>query len=42
MSETSVDAQQPWLGLDSFSEATRGYFHGREDEIGELARRVQR
>jgi hypothetical protein len=42
MSDTSVDAQQPWLGLDSFSEATRGYFHGREEEIAELARRVQR
>lgn len=42
MSDTSVDAQQPWLGLDSFSEATRGYFHGREEEGAELARRVQR
>ena len=42
MSDTSVDAQQPWLGLDSFSEATRGYFHGREEEIAELTRRVQR
>lgn len=37
-----VDAENPWLGLDSFSEETRGYFHGREEEIGELARRVQR
>ncbi len=42
MSDTSVDAQQPWLGLDSFSEATRGYFHGREEEIAELTRRVLR
>ena len=37
-----VDAQQPWLGLASFTEDTRGYFHGREDEVAELARRVQR
>jgi tetratricopeptide (TPR) repeat protein len=37
-----VSGQQPWLGLDSFSEATRGYFFGREEEVAELARRVQR
>jgi tetratricopeptide (TPR) repeat protein len=37
-----VDDQHPWLGLDSFSEETRQYFHGREEEVGELARRVQR
>ena len=37
-----VDAQHPWLGLDSFSEETRQFFHGREEEVGELARRVQR
>ena len=37
-----VDARQPWLGLASFTEETRAYFHGREDEIAELARRVQR
>jgi tetratricopeptide (TPR) repeat protein len=37
-----VDEDNPWLGLDSFSEETRGFFHGREEEIGELARRVQR
>jgi tetratricopeptide (TPR) repeat protein len=37
-----IDPQQPWLGLDSFSEATRAYFYGREEEIAELARRVQR
>lgn len=42
MTDASVDAQQPWLGLDSFSEDTRGFFHGREDEIAELSRRVQR
>lgn len=38
----AVDDQNPWLGLDSFTEETRGYFYGREDEIAELARRVQR
>ena len=37
-----VDNEHPWLGLDSFSEETRQYFHGREEEVGELARRVQR
>jgi len=37
-----VDEQNPWLGLDSFDEETRQYFHGREEEIAELARRVQR
>ncbi len=39
---TSVDAEHPWLGLDFFSEATRAYFYGREDEVAELARRVHR
>jgi hypothetical protein len=38
----AVDAQHPWLGLASFTEETRGYFYGREDEVAELARRVQR
>src|SRR5262252_598619 len=37
-----VDPEHPWLGLDSFSEETRQYFFGREEEVGELARRVQR
>jgi tetratricopeptide (TPR) repeat protein len=37
-----VDEQNPWLGLDSFSEETRQYFHGRDEEVAELARRVQR
>ncbi|MEY2853388.1 MAG: hypothetical protein RL030_520 [Pseudomonadota bacterium] len=39
---TSVDAQRPWIGLASFTEESRRYFHGREDEVAELARRVQR
>jgi tetratricopeptide (TPR) repeat protein len=38
----SAGHQQPWLGLDSFSESTRSLFHGRDEEISELARRVQR
>ena len=42
MTETTVDPQQPWPGLASFTEQTRGYFYGREDEVTELARRVQR
>ena len=42
MSDPTVDARQPWLGLNSFTESTRPYFYGREEEIAELARRVQR
>ena len=38
----TVDEQNPWLGLVSFTEETRGYFHGREEEAAELSRRVQR
>jgi tetratricopeptide (TPR) repeat protein len=38
----AVDAQHPWLGLDSFTEETRAYFYGRDEEVAELARRVQR
>ncbi|HVZ66285.1 MAG TPA: hypothetical protein VG936_17095 [Lacunisphaera sp.] len=38
----SVDEQHPWLGLVSFTEETRSYFHGREEEAAELGRRVQR
>jgi tetratricopeptide (TPR) repeat protein len=38
----TVDTQNPWLGLVSFTEETRGYFHGREEEAAELSRRVQR
>ena len=40
--QTSVDPQHPWLGLASFTEETQGYFYGREEEVAELARRVQR
>src|SRR4030095_7943660 len=40
--QLAVDAEHPWLGLASFTEETRGYFYGREDEVGELFRRGQR
>jgi hypothetical protein len=38
----SVDAQSPWLGLASFTEDSRAFFFGREEEVAELERRVQR
>lgn len=38
----AVDARHPWLGLASFTEDTRGFFFGRDEEVAELARRVQR
>ena len=38
----NVDERNPWLGLASFTEETRAYFFGREEEVAELARRVQR
>ena len=38
----AVDARHPWLGLASFTEDTRRYFFGRDEEVAELARRVQR
>ncbi len=40
--ETTINTEQPWLGLASFTEETRQYFYGREEEVAELARRVQR
>ena len=40
--ETTIDPENPWLGLSSYSEETRAYFHGRDEEAAELARRVQR
>ena len=39
---STVDERHPWLGLDSFTEETRNFFFGRDDEVAELARRVQR
>jgi hypothetical protein len=38
----AIDQSRPWLGLASFSEETRAFFHGRDEEVAELARRVQR
>src|SRR3984957_6280380 len=38
----AVDERNPWLGLASFTEETRAYFYGREDEVAEVSRRVQR
>ena len=37
-----VDESNPWLGLASFTEETREFFFGRDEEVAELARRVQR
>jgi AAA+ ATPase superfamily predicted ATPase len=42
VTEAAVDAKNPWLGLASFTEDTRSFFYGREEEVAELARRVQR
>src|SRR6201747_2059017 len=39
---TAVDEGNPWLGLASFTEETRAFFYGRDEEVAELARRVQR
>jgi hypothetical protein len=38
----TVDAENPWPGLESFREEDREFFRGRGDEAGELARRVRR
>jgi tetratricopeptide (TPR) repeat protein len=38
----TVDAHNPYLGLVSFTEETRDYFFGRDEEVAELSRRVQR
>lgn len=37
----TTDPENPWLGLFSYSEETRAYFQGRDEETAELARRVQ-
>ena len=39
-SAVQLDAQNPWPGLEAFTEASSRYFHGRDAEIDELARRV--
>jgi WD40 repeat protein len=38
----AVDADQPWPGLSSFQENDRAFFRGREAEVEELHRLVQR
>jgi hypothetical protein len=40
--ELALDPENPWLGLSSYTEETRAYFQGRDEETAELARRVQR
>lgn len=40
--EATANARNPWLGLVSFTEETREFFFGRDQEVAELARRVQR
>jgi hypothetical protein len=42
LASVTVDPENPWLGLSSYTEETRAYFHGRDEEAAELARRVQR
>ena len=38
----AVDAANPWPGLSTFTEAQRAFFHGRDEEARELARRIER
>lgn len=40
--EQVVDAENPWPGLEAFTEGQQGFFHGRDDEAEELLRRVER
>ncbi len=40
--DSPVSGESPWLGLASFTEETRAFFFGRDDETAELGRRVQR
>src|SRR5579864_5157592 len=35
-----VDPDHPWLGLESFTRATRAYFFGRDAEIDDIAQRI--
>jgi AAA+ ATPase superfamily predicted ATPase len=42
LAAAAIDDSNPWLGLASFTEEARAYFFGREEEVAELARRVQR
>jgi tetratricopeptide (TPR) repeat protein len=38
----TLDAQNPWPGLQAFTEHDQDFFFGREDELEELARLVRR
>ena len=38
----SVDAANPWLGLESYTESSRAFFFGREKETDELVRLIRR
>src|SRR5512132_4283301 len=38
----AVDAQNPWPGLSAFTEEQQAYFFGRDEEAGEVLRRVKR
>ena len=40
--QAPLDERNPYLGLVSFTEETREYFFGRDEEVAELVRRVQR
>jgi len=42
IASATIDPENPWLGLSSYTEESRAYFHGRDEEAAELARRVQR
>ena len=42
VADAAVDPRNPWLGLASFTEETRDFFYGRDEEVAELGRRVQR
>lgn len=37
-----TDAENPWPGLATFTEAQSGQFHGRDEEIRDLTRRTER
>jgi hypothetical protein len=41
-STAQVSAERPWIGLSCFTEDSRDFFHGRDAEIAELTRRIQR
>ena len=39
---SEIDRENPWPGLSSFTEDTRGFFFGRDKETDELSRLVRR